>query len=328
VKQILEQRMPAWEPTHWPPFYIGLFFTMAVVLLPIGIGMYFTTIQAVVVETRYENSCNMTANEFGAPYCNTTVYLNIPRRMEPPIYMYYKLYSFYQNYRKYAKSRYDEQLSGVANIPISSFSQACDQFLYYNHGWDNQSYNSAYNNEANVYMPCGTIAWSMFNDSFILSKPSGGVVCDGINYAGTNCTKKGIADIADIQRFKRGASGRNFTTQYYNEAGHYLPDILDEDFMVWMRTSAMSNFRKLYRIINVPLDPGNYTIFVQNRYPVTKFGGGKSVILSTYTWIGGDNLTFSIMNMAVGGTAFLVASAFTSFTIQFIVKRIRDSNVS
>jgi hypothetical protein len=328
VKQILEQRLPAWEPTHYPPFFIGLFYAFAIVLLPIGIGMYFTTIQTTVVELRYENLCNMTTDNYGAPVCNVTAYINVPRRMDPPIYMYYKLYNYYQNYRKYAKSRYDDQLGGTQNIAISSYSQNCDQFLYYNHGWNNQTYNAAYNNEQNVYVPCGAIAWSMFNDSFILYNTNQNVapICDGKNPLSSNCTQNGIADVADVKRFKRGATGRNFSTTYYNEDGHYLPDIMDPDFMVWMRTSAQANFRKLYRIINVPIEAGNYPITIQQRYPVLKFGGGKSVILSTGSWIGGDNMTFSIMNIAVGGSSFLIATAFLfAFITQYIVRKARGN---
>jgi len=41
-------------------------------------------------------------------------------------------------------------------------------------------------------------------------------------------------------------------------------DVTDPDFIVWMRTAALPNFRKLYRIINETLAPGVYTFTVAN----------------------------------------------------------------
>jgi hypothetical protein len=332
VKQILEQRLPAWEPTLYPPFVISMFFIVSVVLLPIGIGMYFSTIQVTSVETMYDSLCTMQPDQYGAPVCNVSTTITIPRRMDPPIYMYYKLYNFYQNYRKYVNSRFDEQLGGTPNIPLSSFSQYCDQFLFYNHGWNNQTPAATYNNDPqNVYMPCGVIAWSMFNDSFILydrvnTSSSTNVICNGKNPdLSPNCTKNGIADIGDVKRFRRGASGRNYTTTYFNEDGHYLPDVIDEDFMVWMKTSALSTFRKLYRIINVPLEAGTYTLFIQQRYPVSKFNSQKSLILTTSSWIGGANLFFSLLNIVVGSSSFLIGCFFIFlFIVQHFIHKARS----
>lgn len=42
--------------------------------------------------------------------------ITVPERMEPPIYMYYKLTNFYQNHRRYVKSRSDVQLVIVTQL--------------------------------------------------------------------------------------------------------------------------------------------------------------------------------------------------------------------
>ena len=34
--------------------------------------------------------------------------------------------------------------------------------------------------------------------------------------------------------------------------------------MVWMRTAALSNFRKLWGRINETLEEGDYTVYIQN----------------------------------------------------------------
>jgi hypothetical protein len=42
-----------------------------------------------------------------------------------------------------------------------------------------------------------------------------------------------------------------------------IPDMRDEDFIVWMRIAGLPTFRKLYRIIDIDLS-GNYTIDINN----------------------------------------------------------------
>ena len=39
-----------------------------------------------------------------------TISIEVPKQMDPPIYMYYKLTNYYQNHRRYVKSRSDQQL--------------------------------------------------------------------------------------------------------------------------------------------------------------------------------------------------------------------------
>jgi hypothetical protein len=300
---------------------IALFYAMFLVLLPIGIGMYFTTISVIIVEKRYDNLCTMTPNSNTAPECNiTTLGVTIPTTMAPPVYMYYRIKGFYQNYRLYAKSRYDGQLAGHTDLATSDLSD-CAPFQFYG---DRNNLNGSYTIN-DVYMPCGLVAWSMFNDTFKVYSGDKSPLCNGPQPDGANCTKSGIGIPGmRIMQFKRGAYGRNYTTQYYGELGHYLPDVIDEDFQVWATTSAIPDFRKLYRIINVPLT-GTIYIDINQRWPVANFSGEKSIVFSTASWIGGNNLVFSIMNMAVGGIAFIVGTAFFfAFVVRYIVMRARD----
>ena len=44
--------------------------------------------------------------------------ISIPNKMEPPIYMYYKLTNYYQNHRRYVKSRSDMQLRGMSGHAV------------------------------------------------------------------------------------------------------------------------------------------------------------------------------------------------------------------
>lgn len=62
-------------------------------------------------------------------------------------------------------------------------------------------------------------------------------------------------------------------------------NITDEHFVVWMRTAALPDFRKLYaRLPDVK--KGTYTVRVDNNYDVSGFGGTKSLVLATTSWLG------------------------------------------
>jgi len=43
-----------------------------------------------------------------------------------------------------------------------------------------------------------------------------------------------------------------------------ISNFQDEDFVVWMRVAGLPTFKKLHRIINVDLEPGTYTVEIQN----------------------------------------------------------------
>ncbi|KAL0485441.1 cell cycle control protein 50A [Acrasis kona] len=322
-----QQRLPAWQPILSPPWVIASFFIIFLIFTPIGIAIFFAS-QSVIEtnELQYDNLCTMTINNQTAPVCSISKReIVVPALMKAPVYMYYKLTNFYQNHRRYAASRSDSQLGGTANINPSDAQSTCAPITFYQPTQDITNETSS----ASVYVPCGLVAWSMFNDTFVLySKDAGGnfnVLCDGPNAGNGNssCTKKGIAWKSDVDvKFKYGATGRNSSggATYYGEPTHLIPDVQDEDFIVWMRTAALPNFRKLYRIINVDIPAGTYYLDIEQRYPVSNFSGTKSVILTTSSWIGGKNLFLAIAYMAVGGLCFLLAAA---FLVGYIIQKIK-----
>jgi len=102
-------------------------------------------------------------------------------------------------------------------------------------------------NPSAVASPCGSFAKAYFNDSFVLSY-SGAVV---------PMQESGIVWPGEVGgQYARGPNSNQ--TQWI--------DPEDEHFISWMRPAGLSNFKKLWAIINQPLQVGTYTLTVQNNY--------------------------------------------------------------
>jgi hypothetical protein len=314
--------MAAWQPILSPPWVIGTFLVIFAIFTPLGVLILLASNGVVEIEEDYTDKCkNWYVNTTtGARNCTVNLEFRIHTPMKAPIYMYYKLENFYQNHRRYASSRDDYQLAG--NIRKASQLGDCSPIVVYG---PDQSVTDVPDDK--VYNPCGLIAWSMFNDTFVL-KNATTTICDGpqSEQKGSLCTKKGIAWSSDVDvKFKAPKERKNrmYPQDYYNETGHIIPDIADEDFIVWMRTAALPNFRKLYRIINTDLNNGIYHIEIEERYPVKEFGGRKKIILSTSSWIGGKNLFLAIAYLSVAGICVLLALVFSLASCIFYRKNVR-----
>jgi hypothetical protein len=271
-----QQRLKAWQPILTPKPVIFSFLIIGIVFIPIGAGIVYSSNQVVEVDQRYDSFCDV------GQVCNFTI--TVKETMEPPVYMYYRLENFYQNHRRYVKSRSDEQLKG--NL-VDSYEalQDCDPAIVFPEG--------ASHNKENLMNPCGLIAKSLFNDTFSLYKN------DSLIYL----QKEGIAWKSDREK--------KFKNPPANAPGvRVIADFEDEDFIVWMRTAGLPDFKKLYRIINDKLVPGDYTVQVRSNFPVKSFSGKKHVVLSTTTWIGGRNPFLGYAYIVVGAICFILGIVF------------------
>ena len=352
-----QQRLPAWQPVMSPRYVIGCFFAVALIFIPIGIAIIVASDQIVEISIRYDHLQQCNFNQRSAVYgyaCTPQNFsFTVPETMKAPVFMFYRIDNFYQNHRRYARSRSELQLAGE---PIFDASQLADCKPFATPGeftdlsqknttveFVNSSAGRVVNLRDVTYYPCGLIAWSMFNDTFILSRDDANgstLVCNGEAFSEAGdpllpmqCTKKGIAWPSDIgTKFtspSAAALDRSLTYKgwplaantselsifvqrgwYIGEVGHKIPSPIDEDLMVWMRLASLSDFQKLYRRINTDLPPGTYFLTFLQRFAIDDFGGKKYFVLSTSSWIGGKNYFLGGLYIATGCVCLILACAF------------------
>jgi len=275
-----QQKLKAWQPILTPVPVIVSFLVIGICFIPIAVLLLEASNSVSESVSGYYEGCTPVNGSTGGISRCAIPFPGLD--MQPPIYIYYQLENYYQNHRRYVKSRSDDQLRGVVVTDYNAIKD-CEPYASVDGSTDPSQF----------YLPCGLIARSMFNDTYMLLDPSGQPV---------SLSKDGIAWATDIQ------------DKYNNPPAdtpgiRVIPDFKDPDFVVWMRTAALPTFRKLWRIVNVPLK-GDYTIIVDNNYPVTSFGGHKRVVITTMSWMGGKNPFLGYAYLTVGLICIVLAIVF------------------
>jgi len=257
-------------------------------------------------KTRYDNvaECQVTSDTDSATLpkkCELT--LTIENDMELPVYFYYELNGFYQNHRKFIQSYSAYQLEDGELHD----TDGCDPLQKY---------------DGKPIYPCGLIANSFFSDRFTMSVNDDDL-CSACDITETDWLnnwdtwfdndffkKEGIAWTVDREdRFNFQEPDATVTRQGERQVaeGLNLPRVDDEDYMVWARTSALPNFRKLYRKIEkLPsgkkkLVKGNTVkINIMNWFNVKDFDGQKHVVLATVSWFGGKCSFLALAYLIIG----------------------------
>lgn len=337
-----QQRLKAWQPILTPKSVIPLLFVLAAIFAPLGIAIFYTTYNVHNLVVDYSACGSLPGTDFVAvPSDRTdwhfrgtstnpdfkwrvvnetdaagdlvqTCYLQftLPVDLEPPLFLYYSLTKFYQNHRKYVESYDLYQLGGKA-VPAKSLLKTCAPLRT--------------RDDKPIY-PCGLIANSFFNDTF--SSPVLLNAKSGSNNETYIMASDDITWRSDVKR-------RFMRTEYRPEdvvpppdwakmfpQGYNLTNMPDlgqwQHLQNWMRTAALPTFFKLYsKNTTAQLSSGTYEVQIGLNYPVSVFGGTKSLVITTNSILGGRNMSLGIIYFAV---AVLCLVCGIVFFLQYLIK--------
>ncbi|KAL2227204.1 UNVERIFIED_CONTAM: ALA-interacting subunit 3 [Sesamum indicum] len=331
-----QQELPACKPILTPGLVMAAFLILGLAFIPIGLSHLSASDNVVQLIDRYDEAC-IPASSSNPEEANgkrisyiqddktdktCTRNLTVPQKMKQPIFVYYQLDEFYQNHRRYVRSRNDQQYRSAS---AERKTANCDPEAEVN---------------GNPIVPCGLIAWSLFNDTYSLSR----------NDIALPINKNGIAWESDkTSRFGSDVYPKNFQTRSPIGGGklnekiplrfmlwlklHFEISLFSisiqhstiiclalqqlnqqEDLLVWMRTATLPSFRKLYGRIETDLEENEIIkVVIQNNYNTYTFSGKKKLVISTTTWIGGKNDFLGRVYVTVGGICLLIAITYIIF---------------
>ena len=137
--------------------------------------------------------------------------------------------------------------------------------------------------------------------------PSCNCTCDG----DWTCDKPYEKDgICYVYKYPEHETTR-YLYQTYNMTVSPIEGVMNEHFIVWMRTEAVSPFRKMYGHIQQPIAKGETITFqVNNNWIVKNFEGSKSLILTTTEIFGGKSTALGYVFIITGAALLLFGVLF------------------
>ncbi|XP_052895517.1 cell cycle control protein 50A-like [Anopheles moucheti] len=236
--------------------------------------------------------------------CQCVVNFTLEQQFPKDVFFYYMLENFYQNHRMFVISRDDGQLRGnVDKTP----SPRCHPFDYVHR--DNLTLPIA---------PCGLIANAIFNDTFELYQQQTPVpLIGGASVWPHERRLKFRNPPGDLRQALANFSRPPSWSRELWELDEQNPDnngFQNEDLINWMRPAALPTFRKQHRRVDHSIPPfedgipgGSYTLHIRYNYPVASFGGRKSIILSSPSWMGARNPFMGYLFLTVGALKMILS---------------------
>uniref|UniRef100_A0A0G4GIR6 ALA-interacting subunit n=1 Tax=Chromera velia CCMP2878 TaxID=1169474 RepID=A0A0G4GIR6_9ALVE len=294
-----QQKLRAWQPVLTPRWVISVFLVTGAVLLGVGGILYASANSVKECVKDYSDPVsgqNSTFTNVTIKSSDCTGPDGSPSSLGSPVFVYYQLTNFYQNHRRYVKSRSDDQLR-AGGQDVTDLSD-CDP-------WEKNETSGKY------FYPCGLIARSVFNDTFMLYKG------DSEDQIGVDTSAEAITWETD--RKEKFVQPDSFSDSTLTKIDPWLstPDeselfpggVSNGHFINWMRVAGLPSFRKLWGKIDSTVDLP-VKVVVDNRYPVSSFGGSKKVVLSTASPLGGRNFFLAWCYFAAGGICVVLGLFF------------------
>jgi len=288
---VAEQTLPAkcWLVTRSKHLYI-MTLSSVVSCIIIAVIVIVDSMNIVEQAVRYDNipGCKVGNEPATALPKICSFQVTVEQDFPAPVYFYYSFTNFNQNHRRYVKSLSSSQLMGSDKQDLD-FCEPEETRTYLN---------------KRIY-PCGLHAYTFPPDR--ISVEAGGEelcpVCnftlDAVNRSSVwetdgTWVKDNIAWDTDVsEKFSDKANpGVVRSNLLWNETyGLIFPRVDDQDFIVWMRSALLSDFRKLYRVSETrSLNRGEMmTVTISNYWDNSKYETEKWLVFSTVGSLGGDN---------------------------------------
>ncbi|CAI9169314.1 unnamed protein product [Rangifer tarandus platyrhynchus] len=305
---VKQQQLPAFRLQLSANEILSGFFATGVFCLGMGVILLLSAKSIREIEINYTEKCASCAKlrEDATNFdkeCSCSISFYLPQKMEGNVYLYYKLYGFYQNLYRYILSRSNIQLVGTDVKDVRN----CAPFKTSDKGLP--------------IAPCGAIANSLFNDTFVLlynSDSSTQIEVPMMRTATAWWTDKYVKFQNPTYQnlshaFEGTAKPPNWPKPVYelDEEDPRNNGFINDDFIVWMRTAAFPTFKKLHRRLHridnftEGLPAGSYSFIINYNFPVSRFQGQKALVLSTLTWSGGSSLFLGLAYLVTGAVTLL-----------------------
>ena len=243
------------------------------------------SLKSYVVSVRYDDVC-----------ANTTTCLisfNITQPIRSPVGMYYRLTKMSQMRREIASSYSTEMLKGKY-VDIKHVQSQCRLEGFYDDVVELDA----------LYVPCGLLPRNVFTDSLTLIPKR----LRDANASMPAWDESNIILDVDKNTYKDPAAEYANSSHWLRDSGLFPGEQRDPHFIVWMRQSPFTPFRKLYKVIrDGDLPPGEYTMSIRNLYDAKRFNGEKWFVIAHIGAFGtlkfGPAIVFGVLSVF-----FLVAA--------------------